>query len=105
MAAIQTQTSYGKMRTVTTKIATAIDINNASAHTEFEREFKKKVVVLILDEIDMPFKHHKGIGETWFRTLIHWAEDKEMCFSMIGISNCINDANATRIRELGNSPR
>jgi len=36
---------------------------------------------------------------------VKWAEDKELPFSMIGISNCVNDDNATRVRELAHSPR
>ena len=67
----------------------------------FEKKLKKQVLVLILDEVDMLFKEHGGMGETWFRTLIEWAESKVLRFSMIGISNCVNDDNAVRIREIG----
>jgi hypothetical protein len=49
----------------------------------------------------MLFKQHGGIGETWFKTLVSWAEDREMRFSMIGISNCVNDVDSSRVRELG----
>ena len=67
----------------------------------FEQEFKKQVLVLVLDEIDMLFKNHQGIAATWFRTLVAWAEDKTMRFSMIGISNCVNGSDADLVRELG----
>ena len=89
------------MRVMLKKIASAIKIDEAAGLTAFEKQFKKKVLVLVLDEIDMLFKQHGGIGETWFRTLVEWSEDKEMRFSMIGISNCVNDVNASRVRELG----
>ena len=89
------------MRVILKKIASAIDIDKAAELQAFEKQFKKKVLVLVLDGIHMPFKHYRGIGETWFRTLVNWSEDKEMRFSMIGISNCVNDVHANRIRELG----
>mmetsp|Transcript_11814 Transcript_11814/g.25906 ORF Transcript_11814/g.25906 Transcript_11814/m.25906 type:complete len:893 (-) Transcript_11814:67-2745(-) len=95
----------GIMRAMLMKIATAIEIDVQAQLSTFEKQFKKKTVVLVLDQIDMLFKKHGGIGETWFRTLIEWAEDRKMRFSMIGISNCVDDANATRVREIGNSPR
>ncbi|KAL7525297.1 hypothetical protein ACHAXR_000941, partial [Thalassiosira sp. AJA248-18] len=34
-----------------------------------------------------------------------WAENKEYRFSIIGISNSVNDVNSKRIREMGHSPR
>ena len=89
------------MRAVLKKIAVDIGIDKDSEVSVFEKVFKKRVVVVTLDEIDMLFKRHGGVGETCFRTLIDWAECKEMKFSLIGISNCVNDANATRVRELG----
>ena len=89
------------MKAMLKKIASALEISKDSALPVFEKQFKKKELILVLDEVDMLFKHHGGIGETWFKTLVEWAEDKEMCFSMIGISYCVNDVNATRVRELG----
>ena len=53
--------------------------------------FKKRVVVGTLDEIDMLFKRHGRVGETCFRTIIDWAECKEMKSSLIGISICVNE--------------
>ena len=91
----------GIMRAMLKKIASAIEISKDAKLQEFEKKFKKQSVVLILDEIDMLFQQHGGIADTWFRTLVEWAEDKEMRFSMIGISNCVNDASAIRVRELG----
>merc|ERR1712194_921507 len=93
------------MKGMPKEIAGALEIDKDSKLNTFEQKFKKKVLVLVLDEIDMLFKSHGGIAETWFKTLVAWAEDKTMCFSMIGISNCVNDNNATRIRELGHNPR
>jgi len=93
------------MKAMLNRIASALKINKDSALSTVEKEFKKKVMVLIIEEIDMIFKQQGGINETWFKTLVRWAEDNEMRFSMIGISNCVNDANATSVRELGHSPR
>ena len=67
----------------------------------FKRELKKKTLVLVLDEIDMLFKTNKKQAATWFKTLVEWAEDKTMRFSMIGISNSVNDTEAHLIRKLG----
>ena len=104
MASSQTSASNckdGIMRTMLKKIATSIEVDKQAKLSVFEKKFKKQVLVLILDEVDMLFKEHGGIGETWFRTLVEWAEDKELKFSMIGISNCVNDGNAIRVREIG----
>jgi len=70
----------------------------------FVNQFKAKGMILVVDEIDMLFKNHGGSTEEWFTTLIEWCEDKELPFSMIGISNSVNDVNATKIRELSNTP-
>ena len=79
------------MRTMLKKVAIGLQIASDEPLEKFERLMRKKVVVLIVDEIDMLFKQHGGVGETWFKMLISWAEDKEMRFSLIGISNCVND--------------
>ena len=94
-------TAAGLMRAMLKKIATVVEIDKEAPLSTFEKQFKKTTVVLILDEVDMLFKQHAGIGETWFKTLVDWAENKELRFSMIGISNCVNDVNSERIRELG----
>ena len=97
MASSQTSASNckdGIMRTMLKKIATSIEVDKQAKLSVFEKKFKKQVLVLILDEVDMLFKEHGGMGETWFRTLIEWAESKVLRFSMIGISNCVNDDNA-----------
>ena len=100
MAGIST-TAAGLMRAMLKKIATAVEVDKEADLSTFEKQFKKTTVVLILDEVDMLFKQHAGSGETCFNTLVEWAENKELRFSMIGISNCINDNNSERIRELG----
>ncbi len=91
----------GITRALLKKLASVIQIDNDADISVFEKFFKKRVVVMVLDEIDMLFKQHGGIGETCLRTLIGWAESAELKFSLIGISNCVNDSNATRVRELG----
>ena len=107
MAATQSKNSKGGgiMRTMLKKVAIGLQIASDEPLEKFERLMRKKVVILIVDEIDMLFKQHGGVGETWFKMLISWAEDKDMRFSLIGISNCVNDTNSTRVRELGHSPR
>ena len=89
------------MRTMLKSIATGLQIANDEPIEKFEKLMSKRVVVLIVDEIDMLFKQNEGVGETWFKTLVSWAEDRDMRFSMIGISNCVNDNDSTRVRELG----
>lgn len=91
----------GIIRALLKKLAPLIEIDKDADISVFEKYFKKRVVVMVLDEIDMMFKRHGGTGETCLKTLIGWAERTELKFSMIGISNCVNDSNATRVRELG----
>jgi len=103
MAASQgsSNSKSGIMRAMLKKISTGLNIASDDPLEKFEKLMMKRVVVLIVDEIDMFFKQHGGIGETWFKTLVSWCEDKELRFSMIGISNCVNDVDSTRVRELG----
>jgi Cdc6-like AAA superfamily ATPase len=103
MAASQSSSNVkgGIMRAMLKKISKGLNIENDEPLAKFEKLMMKRVVVLVVDEIDMLFKQHGGIGETWFKTLVSWAEDKEMRFSLIGISNCVNDNDSARVRELG----
>ncbi|KAL9184927.1 hypothetical protein ACHAXT_002704 [Thalassiosira profunda] len=106
MAHISAECRGGLMSNMLKKMAKELGVDAESAKlSTYEEQLEKKVLVLILDEIDMLFKTHGNIGEAWFRQLVEWAENKELRFSMIGISNCVNDANATRVREMGHSPR
>lgn len=91
----------GVMKLMLRKFAKELEIDKNSELKAYESRLKKKVLVLVLDEIDMFFKKRDGNGEAWFRTLTSWAEDKQLCFSMIGISNSVNDTYSTRIREIG----
>ena len=101
MTTIERNPTNGLMKVMLKKIAKALGIDPSSDISTIENRLKEKVLILVLDEIDMLFKSHGGIGETWFKTLIGWAEDKELRFSMIGISNCVHDEYADRVRELG----
>jgi len=97
--------SNGAIQTEMLKIMSKkLEIDKSSSPDVFVKHFQKKGMVLVVDEIDMLFKSHGSSGEEWFSTLIGWCEDKELPFSMIGISNSVNDRNATKIRELGNHP-
>ena len=86
------------------RMAKKLEIDQKSSQVDFMNQFRKKGMILLVDEIDMLFKNHGGSGEEWFSTLIEWCEDKELPFNMIGISNSVNDKSAKKIRELGNSP-
>ena len=91
----------GIMRTMLNQMARPLGLKHGASPTDVERKMKKKVLVLVLDEIDMLFRNHGNVAQQWFTTLIDWAEDRELRFSMIGISNSVNDTNSTKIRELG----
>lgn len=93
------------MRAMLAKISKELKIDKEADLRTFEAKFKKEVLVLVLDEIDMLFKNHEGKGEDWFKELVRWAEDKELKFSMIGISNCVNDDSANRVRDFGHVSR
>ncbi len=102
MASSETISSKGGiMRATLRELAPASGVSKDASPSAFKKQFTKRVVILILDEIDMLFKEHGGAGETWFRTLVEWAEDRELRFSMIGISNCVNDVNSARVRDIG----
>lgn len=87
------------------KIVASLEIANKSSQQMVEKQLQRKTLILVLDEIDMMFKKSGGIAQSWFRTLISWADDKKMRFSMIGISNCVNDENAHLVRDLANVSR
>ena len=89
------------MKALLKKIGTSLGVGKLEDVSVLEKHFKKRVVVLVLDEIDMLFKQHGVVGGECFKTLVFWAESKELKISLIGISNCVNDDNATRVRELG----
>ena len=97
MALISTKAGLGTM--LKKNLATAVEIDKEAPLSTLEKQFKKTTVVLILDKIDMLFSHQNG--DIFFKRLVHWAENREFRFSMIGISNCINGAIAERIRKLG----
>merc|ERR1719356_92721 len=105
MASMSSMSKDGIMRKMLKKMAGVLEINKDSSLNTFEKQFKKKCFILILDEVDMLFKSYGGTGGTWFKTLVEWSEDKCLRFSMIGISNCVNDENANLIRELAHGPR
>mmetsp|Transcript_34260 Transcript_34260/g.70138 ORF Transcript_34260/g.70138 Transcript_34260/m.70138 type:complete len:824 (-) Transcript_34260:418-2889(-) len=85
-------------------MAKELEIDKNSSQAVFVRQFRKKGMMFVVDDIDMLFKNHGGSAEEWFSTLIEWCEDKELPFSMIGISSSVSDINASKIRELSNTP-
>ena len=92
----------GIMRDMQDKMARALGLKKGASISKIEKKMKKKALVLVLDEIDMLFENHGRFADLWFKNpLIGWAEDKELRFSMIGISNCVNDTKSRKIRELG----
>ena len=104
MASVPTSSSCKGdiMKAILDKIGTSLGIGRGQDVAVLKKHFKKRVVVLILDEIDMLFKQHGVVGGECFKTLVYWAESRELKLSLIGISNSVNDDNATRVRELGN---
>lgn len=81
------------------KIVTSLEMDHKSNQKMVEKQLRRKTLILVLDEIDMMFKGSHS-AESWFSTLISWTDDEKMRFSMIGISNCVNDDNANLVREL-----
>lgn len=93
------------MKQMLKSMAKKLQTDNNSELAVFKRKISKKGMILVVDEIDMLFKNQGGSGEEWFSTLIEWCEDKDLPFSMIGISNSVNDVNATKIRDLAHCPQ
>jgi cell division control protein 6 len=104
MASVASMNANGIKKQMLKDMAKRLEIEKNSTLDTFVEQFKKKGMILVVDEIDMLFKNHGASTEEWFTTLIEWCEDKELPFSMIGISNSVNDINATKIRELSNTP-
>lgn len=104
---IGTLTSSGKggiKEAMLNKIVASLNMNCKVEEEAVKKTLHRKTLILVLDEIDMMLKKTHG-GQSWFKTLISWAESKELRFSMIGISNSVNDENAQIVREFGNVSR
>ncbi|KAL7533701.1 hypothetical protein ACHAXR_008504, partial [Thalassiosira sp. AJA248-18] len=101
MMAIYASSDIKKM--MLKEMATTLNIDKDGELSTVEKQLKKKVMVLILDEIDMFFvKNSKG-AKTWFKTLVKWAKNNDYHFSLIGISNSVNDDRVSQIRKLGHN--
>lgn len=62
---------------------------------------RKDAIILIIDEIDMLIKARDSDGEIFLRELVGLARDEDLKFSLIGISNSVNDKSSARIKQMG----
>lgn len=64
---------------------------------------KRTQVILVVDEIDALVSNNDGLSskEVLLRTILEWVNNPDMQMALIGISNCINDDNTSRILEAG----
>ena len=68
---------------------------------------KKTAVILIIDEIDFLISerlvddHRLVSSEDFLQTVLQWANDDQMAFALIGISNSVANARGRRLHELG----
>jgi hypothetical protein len=67
---------------------------------------KKTGVILIIDEIDYLVAERLAgdrllSSEDFLQTVLKWANDDQMAFALIGISNSVANARAHRLRKLG----
>jgi hypothetical protein len=68
---------------------------------------KKTTVILIIDEIDFLISerlvddHRLVSSEDFLQTVLQWANDDQMAFALIGISNSVANARGRRLHELG----
>ncbi|EJK70792.1 hypothetical protein THAOC_07822 [Thalassiosira oceanica] len=99
-----TSSGNGLKETMLNKIVASLEIDQKANQKMVEKQLHRKTLILVLDEIDMMFKKSHD-AQSWFSTLISWADDKKMRFSMIGISNCVNYDNANLVRKLAHAPR
>ncbi|EJK76324.1 hypothetical protein THAOC_01919, partial [Thalassiosira oceanica] len=99
VGSLMTSSGNGLHEAMLNKIVASLEIDQKANQKMVEKQLHRKTLILVLDEIDMMFKKSHG-ARSWFSTLISWADDKKMRFSMIGISNCVNDDNANLVREL-----
>jgi Cdc6-like AAA superfamily ATPase len=86
-----------KKQEVLDKIMTEMNVNSVKrSRTDEDSAF---AVILILDEVDTMFGS-KGLEEA-FEKLAGWARDEETTFSLIGISNSVNNNKTSRMFEFG----
>jgi hypothetical protein len=67
---------------------------------------KKTAVILIIDEIDFLVSERLAddrlvSSEDFLQTVLKWANDDQMAFALIGISNSVANARGRRLHELG----
>jgi hypothetical protein len=69
-------------------------------------EEKKMAVILIIDEIDFIVSERLVddrlvSSEDFLQTVLKWANDDQMAFALIGISNSVANARGRRLHQLG----
>ena len=91
----------GIMKEMLKKSAKHLGIHNEPSIHSLEKQARKNVIILVIDEIDMLIKRQISDGERFFCELIRLTKEENLSFSLIGISNSVNDEYSERIKEIG----
>jgi len=101
--------SAGASNGILKRIARSLDISGNADEQGVEKRldaknnFNKRVLILVLDEVDMLLSAGSGAasGKTLLKKLMQWSANPHYLFAMIGISNSIDDKRARSLSELG----
>ena len=100
MSSLSASSKDGIMKAMLTYVAKKLGIEEDPSIHALQKQAKKTSIILIIDEIDMLIKKQGSDGERFFRELVQLANNEHLNFSLIGISNSVNDDSASRIREI-----
>jgi Cdc6-like AAA superfamily ATPase len=90
-------TKDGMMKVMLKHAAKKFGLEKPSIES-LEKQAKKNVLILIIDEVDVLVKNSDG--ERFFHELVRLANEEHLRFSLIGISNSVNDEFSVRIKEI-----
>ena len=94
-------TKDGIMKAMLKKSAKQLGIQNDPNIQSLEKQARKHVIILVIDEIDMLIKKQNSDGERFLCELIRLTKEENLSFGVIGISNSVNDDYSERIKEIG----
>jgi len=91
----------GIMKGMLRQVSKRIGIEKDPSIRSLEKKAQKNVIIFIIDEIDMLIKKRNSDGESFLFELVRLANDEHLQFSLIGISNSVNDVYSARIKDVG----
>lgn len=93
---------YGIQKAMLKHVAKKLGIEKDPSIDALQKTARKNAIILVIDEVDMLIQKKDSDGERFFRELVKLANSEQLNFSMIGLSNSVNDESSARIREIAN---